>query len=155
MIQRIQSIYLLLVAAITAVLFFIPIAQFKFNDQIIHLKALGVEVPESLHGLVDVNTLPIIGVLGLIVLLSLFSIFLYKKRLLQIKINKLNILINCIFVAVIYYFYIDKLSNAFEFVKQASLIKLAFPAVNMLVLFLANKSIRKDENLVRAADRLR
>lgn len=155
MMQRIQTIYLFLVAIVTSVLFFIPVAEFKYNDHILQLKATGIDGPEEVLQLMNVNTLPMLGALVLIILLALVSIFIFKKRLLQIKINKFNILMNCIFIALVYYFYIDKLTDAFEFVKQASLIKLAFPAVNMLLLFLANKAIRKDEKMVRAADRLR
>ena len=85
----------------------------------------------------------------LIILLSLLTTFLYNNRVLQMKLGKINMLITFglfVFAAYLYYTVID-----------IALISggLLVPVIVIVLLFLANKNILKDEKLVRDSNRLR
>ena len=84
MIQRIQTLYLLAIVALGIALIFLPVVQLVTPEeaaelQIWELTALGGAPLPGLWGLL-VTTL-------LIPVLALVDIFLFKKRLLQARLN--------------------------------------------------------------------
>jgi hypothetical protein len=82
-----------------------------------------------------------------------FTIFKFKKRTLQLKLNQLNIFLHVILVGGIFYY-----STIIETKVQATPVYglgVTLPLISIIALFLANYFIRKDERLVRSADRLR
>lgn len=135
MIQRIQTVHLLVVAIISGVIpYFFPIAFLKNN-------ALDVST----------NTIFAIG-FGLISLLALISIFSFKKRKKQFVINRINILFNLILLGVLAYRVLNS-SGENSFSEKG--VSVFVPIISIVFLFLANKAILRDENLVKSADRLR
>ncbi len=84
--------------------------------------------------------------------LSLFSIFLYKNRQNQFVIGRLNIISNLILLGLFVY---ESLSVSGEAKASMKGIEVFLPAVSIVFLVLANKAIKKDEDLVKSADRLR
>jgi hypothetical protein len=89
----------------------------------------------------------------IIVLLATITIFKYRNRALQTRFNYLNIFLNVLLVGGIFY-----TSAMLE--KQIAVIPQygvggVFPLFAIILLFIANFFIRKDEQLVRSADRLR
>ena len=88
-------------------------------------------------------------------LVMLFSITRYKNRMTQVKLNALFSLITAA-TLVGSYLYINKANQLFDPQMQGTfLIGFYLPIVAMLNNFLANRFIRKDEKLVRSADRIR
>jgi hypothetical protein len=93
------------------------------------------------------------GLVSVIALVSLFTIFLFKKRQLQIKLTQ----INCILMFLIYaigfvygqYFISD---TNYTIVPGFSI---SFPLLSIIIAQLAVRNIRKDEKLVRSLDRIR
>ncbi len=155
MIQRVQSIYMMIVLIISILMFILPLATFNYEAETFQLFLTGIEGSENVEQVIQVNTMPIIAIASAIGLFALIGIFLYKKRLIQIRINRLNILLNTVFIALMYFLYIEEISESFKPEMVNSFVALIMPVVNIILLFLANKRIRKDENMVRAADRLR
>jgi glucan phosphoethanolaminetransferase (alkaline phosphatase superfamily) len=89
-----------------------------------------------------------------VALLSLIIIFLYKNRNLQLRLSGLNMLLICIFIAVIFYFAdYAKAASAGSIVHYG--IGCYVPLIQLIFTFLAMRAIKKDEQLVRSADRLR
>lgn len=85
----------------------------------------------------------------------LFSIFKYKNRMTQVKLNALFSLVSAItIVGAVYY---SLKGNALIVPEQQGAFLMGFylPVVAMFSNFLANRFIRKDEALVRSADRIR
>jgi hypothetical protein len=154
MLQRIQSLYLLMAAVVTSLFFFFPIAQYLKGEAIYVFDITGVYHLGTNEGLINVVPLLVITVAAMIVALS--AIFLYKNRLLQIRLGSLNILLYVILIAGIF-FYSDKAENMLG--KDGLLTNYAFgaiiPSIGVILTFLANRAIKKDEALVRAADRIR
>ena len=85
-------------------------------------------------------------------LLALITVFLYKNRQLQFVLGRLNILINLILLGVLIYL---SLTLSGETKVSEKGIGMFLPIVAILLLVLANKAIKKDEDLVKSVDRLR
>ena len=97
--------------------------------------------------------LKFIVLFGLSSTLSLLSIISFKKRQNQFVIGRLNIILNLILLGLFVY---RSLNLSGETVKVSEKgIGMFLPIVAIVFLVLANKSIKKDEDLVKSVDRLR
>jgi hypothetical protein len=153
MIQRIQSVYLFLVFIVYILLFFFPIATYTT----IATDSIEQTITDfSLMGITHTNsnsTVPLMAVVVILAVAVLVTIFLYKKRLLQIKITAILLLAHIGFIAALFY---SADSVAKKVGVQAVYDTGAYIALIPLVfLVLANRAIRRDEKMVRNTDRLR
>ena len=84
-------------------------------------------------------------------MLSIIAIFLFKNRKFQFVLNRINLLINLVSLGVLTYniFMLVDLKN---FQGEPGL---AIPFIVILLLVLANKRIKKDEQLIKSMDRIR
>jgi len=137
MIQRIQTIYLLLAFVVTGALPFV-FPLWTMNDGKVYFFMQ--------------NQLYVI-LFGLSTTLSLLSIISYKKRQNQFVLGRLNIILNLILLGLFVYRSLN-LSGETPAVSEKG-IGMFLPIVAIVLLVLANKAIRKDEDLVKSADRLR
>lgn len=151
MLQRIQTLYLFIAAAIVATLVKIPI---------LHLKTSSSAFIVKYNGLIDFATkdyvsgnLTGLALLVLIVLLPLIAIFLYKNRKLQIKFCNYSMLLNVLFLFDMGY-YSYQLQEELG-AKIGFEIGVIFPVLAIVILLLAKRNIRKDEELIRSVDRIR
>src|SRR5690554_8152225 len=89
MLQRIQSLYLLLAAAAMLIAIAVPLATFSFNSDEVVFEAMGI----YLNGNLTDSTwgLFVIGIVSSV--LGLITIFLYKNRILQIRLSIFNIIL--------------------------------------------------------------
>ncbi|HEY9221257.1 MAG TPA: DUF4293 domain-containing protein [Lutibacter sp.] len=144
MIQRIQSIYLLIATVLSGGLIF------PFN---LWITEQGTEF-YALDSLSSDN-LVLASVFVLFMassLLTLITIFQFKKRQLQFVLGRLTILINFILVGILVYF-AQNLSGEMQVSEKG--IGLLIPIFTIVFVALANKAIKKDEELVKSVDRLR
>ena len=144
MIQRIQSVYLLLATLISGGLIFV------FN---LWINELG----EKFFVIDSFNTgnalLVTVAVLFFVsALLSGITIFKYKNRQLQFVLGRLTILINFILLGILVYFS-QNLSGEIQVSEKG--IGLLIPIFTIFLVVMANKAIKKDEELVKSVDRLR
>jgi hypothetical protein len=163
MIQRIQTVFLLLVIISGILAFFFNVAVFYYLETV-HYKFYLYEIadlspdPSADDGLSQQAfaawyTLPLVALQGIIIILAAWNIFNFKKRLLQIKINRLNVFLNVILVGALF-FYATMIESKVNASPDYG-IAVIFPLISIILLFLANYHIKKDERLVRSADRLR
>ena len=131
MIQRIQTIYLLIASIAFALLSF-KIPFWSLNDEFIYAQ----------------NDNKLYLLLITLFVFSLIGIFLFKKRIVQMKLLRLSILIE--FVVVVRLFLTYRELNTPLDAKVFFLLMSAFVA-----LLLAYRGVKKDENLVRSVDRIR
>ena len=131
MIQRIQTIYLLIATIAFALLSF-KIPFWSLNDEFMYAQ----------------NDNKLYLLLITLFVFSLIGIFLFKKRTVQMKLLRLSILIE--FVVVVRLFLTFKELNTPLDAKVYFLLMSAFVA-----LLLAYRGVKKDENLVRSVDRIR
>lgn len=136
MIQRIQSIYLLVVVLISGGLpFLLPLWTDGQANQVYAQ-----------------NELMILGCFGVVTLLALIAIFMYKNRKNQFVINRLNMILNLFLLG---FFVYRSLALSGESNISEKGIGMLLPIVSIVFLVLANKAIKKDEDLVKSVDRLR
>ena len=136
MIQRIQSVYLLIVVLLGAVLpFFLPVWSTEEGTSVF-----------------ATDQFMIMTVFGASAILALITIFLYKKRKLQISLGRLNIILNFILLGLFVYW---SLRVPGEMNISEKGIGMLLPIISIVFLVLANKAIMRDENLVKSVDRLR
>jgi hypothetical protein len=156
MIQRIQTIYLLLALICVALMYAIPFAEISTsaNNYIFNHNGL-------MSGEKNMAGLPYHIVIAILCGITLVTIFLYKKRSLQLKLGRLNFLLHVAFV-VILFFDADGAANALmKELPEGEAILIAYkagfylPVAAIAFLMLANRSIKKDDELIRSLDRLR
>jgi hypothetical protein len=161
MIQRIQTLYLLLVVILGTLLCIFSPVEFLLP---------GATDYVSLHAL-DKWPLAVMSIA--IPLLALVTIGMYKRRLLQVRLNIMNVVLCLGYYALLalYVAYIVKGYEPLGAVNcqlstvncQLSTVNCewyltmwsAIPLVNVVLTMMATRRILKDEALVRAADRLR
>jgi len=153
MIQRIQSLYLLIVTALFSSLFFIPISKLVINEEIVTLKLQELSVQSATQNELIQTLFPTLILAILIILFALTTIFVYKNRTLQMRLITYNtIVIAAIFILFAYYIYkitIDYNSN-FSFS-----IGFIIPLIAIIFNILAYRRIKKDDELVKSIDRIR
>ncbi|MCK9219500.1 MAG: DUF4293 domain-containing protein [Bacteroidales bacterium] len=158
MLQRIQSLYLAIVAIACVLLFFFPLANY-FNEIQGNYKLFIYGVtsmdPEPKVQFGSLFTLPLIALAIISFLLSILTIFQYKKRVLQMRICSFNILINIVFIMVVFFFYATKIKTLTQIEPEYNYFGMVLPLISIVLLLLANNAIRKDESLVKSSDRLR
>jgi hypothetical protein len=86
-------------------------------------------------------------------MLTVISIISYKKRQNQFVMGRLNIILNLILLGLFVYRSLN-LSGETVTVSEKG-IGMFLPIVTIVLLVLANKAIKKDEDLVKSVDRLR
>jgi hypothetical protein len=136
MIQRIQTLYLILAAGISAGLIFVfhlwtnteGAKVFAFDDYLY----LGLFTGSAL--------------------LSLISIFSFKNRKSQFMLGRLNMILNVILLGIFVYKSLT-LSGGTNVSEKG--IGVLLPVFSIVCLVLANRAIKKDEDLVKSVDRLR
>lgn len=136
MIQRIQTIYLLIAAAISGGLIFV----------------VSLWIDGEGNEVVAMDESSYFGAFVASALLSLVAIFIYNNRKLQTVINRLNILLNLILLGVFVY---RSLTMSGETAVSEKGIGMLLPIISIVFLVLANRAIRRDEQLVKSADRFR
>jgi len=143
MIQRIQSIYLLLASVVSGGLIFVFDLWENLKGKVY---ILDLFLRESLL----LKIVPVLFLLSTIA--SLISVFLFKKRQLQFVVGRLVILINLILLGLLIYV---SLTLPGEVSISEKGIGMFLPILAILLVVLANKAIKKDEDLVKSVDRLR
>ncbi|MCQ0110546.1 DUF4293 domain-containing protein [Zhouia amylolytica] len=136
MIQRIQSLYLLMVLLVSGVL---PFFLNLWTD------AKGMEVYAS-------NEILYSSLFGISAVLAVVSLFKYKNRKNQFVLNRLNMILNLFLLG---FFVYRSLSLSGETEVSEKGIGMLLPIVSIVLLVLANRAIKKDEDLVKSVDRLR
>ena len=153
MIQRIQTIFLLITAALMITLIFMPLATFNTADASYEFISYGVNSLGE-PSFTAVNTWSLTALLALSGILAFVSVFFYKKRPLQIRCCQFNFLLILAFYLVffIYWWTIQKSLAAESIALEASL---SMPVAALILDYLAMRKIKQDENLVRSMDRIR
>ncbi len=149
MIQRIQSIYLLLSGLSLSSMFlsFMVFAGIKDTSSVERTLALS----DGVINLED-NNISMICTFASIVM-SFAAIFLYRKRSLQIKVVAVSMVLALMIFIIAIWLLMTYMKVASDDLEPG--FGLSSPVLAILFGWLANRSIRKDEALVKSMDRLR
>ena len=160
MIQRIQTIFLILYVVALISTFFFPVWQkISFNedntvDLIVTGYVSGVDLNRGSESTLYDNFF-ISGIILISCLVAIISIFSYKNRLNQIKLGALNSLITSILI--IYFLYEIFYNEMYIEINDKISFLISFYLIFLAIFFnfLSNRFIRKDELLVRESERIR
>jgi glucan phosphoethanolaminetransferase (alkaline phosphatase superfamily) len=156
MIQRIQSLYFFFAAVCIGILAFAPLYSAEYQD--IKYDVFIGGLLKSKGGTEEVisSNPALFAVVILLLLMPLIAIFLFNNRKLQLRIGSSAMLSYTIFVFVLAALVNESMKLAPEISTQGHYNwGLALPFAGVILLFLANRAIKKDEALIRSADRLR
>jgi cytochrome c biogenesis factor len=156
MIQRIQTIYLLLVLISSISLYFLPFSTFSHSESgTSFLHIFSVTGHKTYEGDILKTSQPFYPVLLINIILSvvsLIAIMMYKKRQLQMRMCRV-LLIIVVGLVVMIFNQSSRISEAGDqIIYHAGTYVMI---ITMLWVFLALRAIKHDEDLVRASDRLR
>jgi hypothetical protein len=167
MIQRIQSLLLLLVVAICVAMFFVPIYKvhksdnnltgIELNSDIMYLD-LNLEMTSGQTNYNTTGTNYMMRTLDIaLLLLSLGSIFMFRKRNRQLVFTRISMIFSIIFLAVVWYCIISlrTTSQITPDQHQFFLMGAWFPIFPPILLYFAGRAIQNDIKVVKSADRLR
>lgn len=153
MLQRIQTVYLLLIVALTIAILFFPLALLQAGNDLFSFDAAGVSTlmgePELIY-----PTWGLFALVAIIAIVALVTIFLFKRRILQIRLCVFNALLMLGFYGFFAYLAYG-FTSTFEDMTLSVKFGLAFPLINLILDYLAIRNIGADEALVRSLDRLR
>jgi hypothetical protein len=133
---RIQSLYLLIALVVSGILPFV-FPLWKIDGKDIYF----------------MNQMAFTALFGLSTTLSLVSLISHKKRQQQFVLGRLNIILNLILLGLFVYRSLNLSGEAVPVSEKG--IGMFLPIFSIVFLALANKAIKKDEDLVKSVDRLR
>jgi len=142
MIQRIQSIYFLLVIFLSIGAPFFFKLWVEADNEVFAFDLFAYE--SILYKLVPISFI-------ISALLALITIFRFNDRQQQFVLGRIIILINLFLLGILIYLSLNIPGEIFS----EKGIGMFIPSIVILFSVLANKAIRKDENLVKSVDRLR
>lgn len=134
----------MLVASVT------PLAIFMFNSDRVLFEAMGIYLNDTLND--STWGLFVVGIISSV--LALITVFLYKQRMLQIRISIFNIVVMIGFY--LYFgFILYKIYPVENLQFQKVGIGIIMPFIAIILTILAIRKIGADEALVRSLQRLR
>ncbi len=154
MIQRIQTLYIAGAILFSSLLLYGKIVEFVGTD--------GLSYEMRYNGLFEVTEVtaikaePLLAMTLLLIILpvlSLITLLLFKKRKLQLRTAVMSLLLFIGSVILLIY-YILFITTKYDGTVIFS-IKVIFPLLSAILMYLAFRGILKDEMLVRSYDRLR
>ncbi len=188
MLQRIQSFYLVLAVVGIIMLFQFPIATYtmpnmtRTGEMTSELQLIGKDSRYQSDSR-DITEICYIGqdlvklkggwvlslMAALVGVVALASIFLFKNRILQMRVVACGGLLNMIYIFLVFFWAINGTGGNGGYLKALQDLHITtdtiavnmwtpgtiIPIVTLVLLYLAQRAIKKDEMKVRAADRLR
>ncbi|MCR4659157.1 MAG: DUF4293 domain-containing protein [Bacteroidales bacterium] len=179
MIQRIQSFYLVLAACCMALCFMFPVAQYSSvmtsTRQVVEgeLTLLPKDNPEMMNQIANIepvitfcqrgyiHTWPLVVLAAVCIVIALATIFIYRNRVVQMRVAAAGFLLSVVYAFLIFFWAVDAYAKSMTAVLGCEDVQIRWfvgayaPIAAVLFFFLAQRAIRKDEEKVRAADRLR
>ena len=154
MIQRIQTLYLMVATLLMALTLIFPVATFNVGGEELAIKAFGFATSSG-----TLPHLPIyMGILlAVATLLPFVVIFLYKRRILQLRLCgvELALLVGSIVFEAIYCYITYGAVEAMGEGAMTIGVVAFMPIVAIVLVALAMRAILRDELLVRSLDRIR
>ena len=152
MIQRIQSVYLLLVTILLVVAICLPVGQYIGTDGVTtHIfKPLGVTLANGTFQ----STWGLFGILLLSAIIAFCTIFLFRNRMLQVRMTMFSSLL-LIGYYIAFFVFMFMLKNDLDAMNFQLGWALCLPVICIILNYLAFRAIYRDELMVKAADRLR
>lgn len=154
MIQRLQTIYFLIAVLLIGSLFFVPFAEIvSAKSEIYRFDSNGFIIENSPNANLLFSNISYVILNVFSIIFLLITIFQYKHRSRQILFSRIIIFILLILLAI----------NCFNLWRGINLVSgnlhlkifFVFPLIAIVLISMAVKAIRKDEKLLKSANRIR
>ena len=180
MIQRIQSFWLVLAACCMALCFMTPMAEYHMDmpatgqQAEAQMNLIAKDSPDMLNQIAGgeplvtfsqrgsgFHTWPLVVLAIAVGALALVCIFLFRNRVLQMRLVAVAFLLTVVYVFLIFFWAVDSYAKTMAQTLGGGDTEVTWFAgsyaaiVSLVFLLLAHRAIKKDEAKVRAADRLR
>ena len=149
MIQRIQTLWLLLASVAAVFMFFFPVAEINDSNSIMIYTYETISIG-GIDGLLQSGYV-LAGLIGIIAVLSFITIFLFKNRTLQMRLCTFISLLDIFTVILIVVFSVNQSENPGITIGLSAIL----PFVIFILILMARRAVRRDDLLVKAADRIR
>jgi len=155
MLQRFQTLYLLAIVVLSCITLFSPVADLiNKSDSLLYLvNYKGIYLLQPTGNTFQSSVWGLTAIAALVPVISLLTIFLYNKRILQIRLSIINMVLMAGYYALLF-IYLWFAGQNLHAEWNLHLIT-AFPLINIVLNFLAIRAIGKDEALVKSLNRLR
>ena len=151
MIQRKQTVFLLLAAIANIICLCLPVATIQTGKGLTVASEMYNLWIANGNGTLDFSAAPLFVILLMETVLAIATIFMYRKRKLQIKLCNW-----CNFLIIVWYAAYVAITMG---VNAGGGLHVAFaavlPLVALILTFMARKGVMADEALIRAAERIR
>lgn len=160
MIQRIQSVFLLVAAILAVVCLSLPVASLEMGTATLPLggtvakEALVYNLWITADGAKELTTWPLFLLLACSAAMAIYTIFGYRNRIMQARFCMFTsmLLVGWHILAAVYsQILVDGQTRMAFHNEPASIL----PLFSLILTIMARRAILKDEKLVRAADRIR
>ena len=160
--QRLQSIFFFLSALLFALLFFLPLAVYYGETNILIFNVFGIEsgIPDGTVPYPKTFSLPVLILAVTAILLSGYlamSLFRAVKLAQFVKLHKIariDIIVIVAWIAVVFAYYIRLIGNTIC-AEPTFKVGAFLPLVSLLLTIAATSGLKKDIQKVRSTDRLR
>ncbi|NPA68773.1 MAG: DUF4293 domain-containing protein [Chlorobi bacterium] len=149
MIQRIQSLWLFIATVAAVLTYFFPVIELN-SDKSLMIYSFDSITFAGITGLIQSGYI-IAALLGIIALLSFVTIFLYKNRVLQMRLCVFISLLDIILIILITLFSVNQTKSPAAAIGLSAIL----PLIIFIFVLMARRAILRDELLVKAADRIR
>ena len=149
MIQRIQTLWLFLAMVLAVLMYFFPVMELNSDNSFMIYSYEAISFA-GISGLIQTGYI-IAGLLGLIAFFSFIAIFLYKKRSLQMRFCTVISLLDIFLVILIVIFSFNQAKNPGITIGLSAIL----PLIIFILVLMARRAVRRDDLLVKAADRIR
>jgi heme/copper-type cytochrome/quinol oxidase subunit 3 len=148
------------VALFFAAMFFNSIVSIQAGSQVFIYSIFGLHIKDVKALNIGIYTTFLLGLTSSIVALTAYSISLFKNRIKQMTMVRFNTLLILLFVLMMFLGLnksneVIALETKSEIMNSTYLFGIVIPFVALILNILGYRGIKKDEELVRSADRLR
>ncbi len=149
MIQRIQTLWLFLALILSILMYFFPVIELNGDNSLMVYSFEAISFA-GISGFIQTGYI-IAGLLGLIAFFSFLAIFIYKRRILQMRLCTIISLLDIFLLILIVVFSFNKANNPSITIGLSAIL----PLIIFILVLMARRAVRRDELLVKAADRIR
>jgi hypothetical protein len=157
MIQRSQSVYLLLVTVLMSFLLIRPYAEIKLAEGqslAFHAHVIKMDTGNDISSVYK-TTIPVIALVLITSLISFVNIFLYNRRIVQIRICVINSVLLIILLLIMFTYYSSVRGGSLAVIHYTLRIPMIFPFMSVIFNLMAYRAIQHDELLVNSYKRMR
>lgn len=154
MIQRIQTLYMFLTAVIMGLMIFFPSGYIIAGGQEFGMRAFWLE---PVGGGERIYTWGLGIIISAAALLPLVNIFLFKKRMVQYRLcmSEFALLLGAQIITLLFFYKLAATFAQFEISATTLAVPMFFPAIALLINWLALRGVKKDILLLKSLNRIR